>query len=433
MSMGRLIKNRWGVLFLVLILSASLLMMGGCGSGDGDNEASDDKTVKIGVLGPFTGPAARVGEEFKASTEMAFEAVDYQIGDHEIELVWIDSESDAEKAARAYEQAIVKDKIDCGFLNWHSWVSVSCMEVAAKYKIPHFFSIGGTDIVNEKYESDPEKYFYWVGKGWPVPEKLSISYVTTLEEAIDKGIWEPRNKKVAMYGVDNDWGRGFANALRSQFEDAGWEVVSEDWVALGETEFYPMLNKLKSLDVSVIAGTMSDPPSVSSFIKQSREVGLESLIICDGLGWVGEWYDLTGEASDYVIDQIPQWATPEAQKFASEFEERYGLEPGANSGGLCYDLARFLVKVLETCDEQYGDINTENLTKIAKDEVMTGNLTLDDGVMTSVYQYTPETFPDPVVDKEHYIFPVIQYFDGEAKIVWPEEWKEQDLQIPEGM
>ncbi len=41
--------------------------------------------------------------------------------------------------------------------------------------------------------------------------------------------------------------------------------------------------------------------------------------------------------------------------------------------------------------------------------------------------------PDLVVDKDHYIFPVIQYFDGKAKIIWPEEWKEQDLQIPDSM
>lgn len=425
---GKMIHNRGVTLLLAILLIASLLMMGGCGD---NSEESDDKVIKIGVIGPFTGPAARVGEEFKGATQMAFEEVDYKVGDYKIELKWIDSESDAEKAARAYEQAIVKDKIDCGFLDWHSWVSVSCMEVAAKYKIPHFFAIGGTEIVNEKYESNPDKYFYWVGKGWPVPQKLSIAYVETLEEAIQKGIWQPRNKKVAIYGVDNDWGRGFATALSNQFKDAGWQVVDNEWVALGETEFYPMLKKLKSLDVSVIAGTMSDPPSVSSFIKQSREIGIDSLIITDGLGWVGEWYGLTGDASNYVIDQIPQWTTPEAKKFSKEFEANYGFEPGPSSGGLCYDLARYMIKTLQTCNENYGAINRENLVKIAKEEIMTGKLTFEDGVITKKYQYTPETFPDLVVDKDHYIFPVIQYFDGKAKIIWPEEWKEQDLKVPD--
>ena len=34
---------------------------------------SDENVIKIGVIGPFTGPAARVGEEFKGATQMAFE------------------------------------------------------------------------------------------------------------------------------------------------------------------------------------------------------------------------------------------------------------------------------------------------------------------------------------------------------------------------
>lgn len=424
-------RSRRLVLTFTLLLTMSFLVTG-CGGGN--ESASNEKVLKIGVIGPFTGPAARVGEEFKGSIQMAFEEIDYKVGDYKIELKWIDSESDAEKAARAYEQAIVRDKIDCGFMDWHSWVSVSCMEIAAKYKIPHFFSFGGTEVVNQKYESDPEKYFYWVGKGWPVPQKLSIAYVETLDEAIKKGIWKPRNRKVAVYGVDNDWGRGFATALGKQFEDAGWQVVDKEWVALGETEFYPLLKKLKGLDVSLIAGTMSDPPSVSSFIKQAREIGLPSLIITDGLAWVGEWYKLTGDASNYVIDQIPQWTTDEAKKFKEDFKAKYGFEPGASSGGICYDLTKFMIKVLQRCNEKYdGVINRENLVKIAKDEVMTGKLTLTGGIIMKEYKYTPETFPDPVVEKDYYIFPVIQYFNGDGKMIWPEEWKEQDLQIPDNL
>ena len=142
--------------------------------------------------------------------------------------MWIDSESDAEKAARAYEQAIVRDKIDVGFNTWHSWVSVACMDISAKYKMPHFLSFGATETVNEKYNSDPEKYKYWVGKTWPTPSLLSIAYVEAMEEAIANGLWTPKNKNVAVYGVDNDWGRSFGNSVAEQFEDAGWTVVATE-------------------------------------------------------------------------------------------------------------------------------------------------------------------------------------------------------------
>ncbi len=416
---------------VLLIIMVGCLLLSGCGSTSDSGAEDGAKVVKVGVIGPFTGPASRVGDEFKGSITMAFDAVDNKIGDYDVEFVWIDSESDAEKGARAYEQAIVRDKIDVGFNTWHSWVSVACMEVSAKYKMPHFLSFGATEIVNEKYESDPEKYKYWAGKTWPTPSKLSIAYVEAVEEAIANGIWEPANKNVAVYGVDNDWGRSFGEAVASQFEEAGWVVVTKEWVALGETEFYPLLTKLQQLDTSIVVGSMSDPPSVSAFIKQSKEIGLKSLVISDGLGWVGEWYDLTGDASNFILDQIPQWTTPEAVKFKEDFTERFGFEPGASSGGLMYDSARFMIKIMQETLNEYGELNQENFAAIAEEKFMTGELTFTDGILMKEYKYTSETFPDPVVGEGYYIFPVIQYFDGQGKIIWPSNWKEADIEIPD--
>ncbi|NIP14968.1 MAG: branched-chain amino acid ABC transporter substrate-binding protein, partial [Pseudomonadales bacterium] len=72
-------------------------------------------------------------------------------------------------------------------------------------------------------------------------------------------------------------------------------------------------------------------------IKQADEVGLESLIVMDGLGWFGEWYELTGDSSNYVIDQIPGWATAEGLEYAERFEAENGFPPSPSAGGLSYD------------------------------------------------------------------------------------------------
>ena len=391
------------------------------------------KVLKVGLLGPHTGPSARVGEEFRDAATMAFDAIDWKIGPYKIELVYIDSESDPEKATRAYEEAILRDKIECGLINWHSSVSVAVMEVAAKHKVPHFFAFGATEVVNEKYLSDPEKYSYWVGKWWPVPEKLSIAYVETLEEAIERGIWTPKEKKFAIFGEDTDWGRSFGAAIRAQLEKAGWEMVADTWFAADETEFYPVLKRMKDAGVVLLAGTTTFPHAGSALIKQAREIGLKSLIISDGLGWIGEWYKLTGDASDYVLDQIPQWTTDEAKEFAKEFEERWGITPSPSAAGLAYDNANFFIKVCERTLEKYGELNSETLYKVAVEEVETGKLTYTDGIIMEEYKFTPETMPDPVVGKGYYIFPVIQYFGGKGRIIWPEEWKEADLEIPPSM
>jgi branched-chain amino acid transport system substrate-binding protein len=422
-------------LTIVLVIS---LMLIGCGSqqttsSNTNRQASTsapNSVIKIGTIAPLTGPASRTGQEFKDAITMAFNEIGNKVGEHPIQFVWIDSESDAEKAARAYEKAILDDKITVGFMDWHSWVSVSCMDVAAKYKMPHFFSTGATEVVNKKYKSDPEKYSYWLGKNWPTPDKLTGGYVKTLDEAIQKGIWTPANKNVALFGVDNDWGRGFCASLGDQFKADGWNVVDSEWLGLGETDFYPILNKLKALNISVVAGTMSDPSSVSSFIKQSKEVGLKSLMVSDGLGWVGEWYKLTGDASDYVIDQIPVWTTPQAKKFVEDFKAKYGYEPGPSVAGLGYDYSKFLIKVFEETQKDYGAITTENLFKEGKEKLMTGKLTYTGGLLMKEYKYTPESWPDPVVDEDHYMFPVVQYFSGKPSVIWPDSVKNAEFKLP---
>ncbi len=385
------------------------------------------EVFKLGVDGPFSGPSALTGNEFKASVTMALEKINYQIGKYKIEPVWIDDQSDPAKGTQAYEKAVAQDKIQAGILNWNSSVAVALMDVVAKYKIPHFFGFGATELVNEKFASDPAKYGYWMNKGWPTPAKLSIAYVQALEDAVASGAFKPAQKTVAIYGEDTDWGRSFGKAIKGQFEAAGWKTVDEEYFAIDQTEFTPLLNKFKDLNPAVIAGTSTAPPSLSAFIKQADEVGLQSLIIADGLGWVGDWYKLTGKSSDYVLDQIPGWATDAGKAFAADFKAKNGFEPSPSAAGLSYDGTNFFIAVAQAVYKEKGVLNSETIYNFVKDNVWTGKWTYTDGIVMKEYKYTADTIPDPVVGKGEYIFPVLQYFGGEGKIVYPPEWAVQKL------
>ena len=282
--------------------------------------------------------------------------------------------------------------------------------------------------MNEKFHSDIDKYGYWMYKGWPTPKKLSVSYVQALENAVDEGVWDPDNKTFAIYGEDTDWGRSFGNGIREQLEKKGWKMVAEDYFPIDQTEFYPLHNKLTKLNPAVIAGTSTAPPSLSAFIKQADEVGLESLIIADGLGWVGEWYNLTGSSSNYVIDQIPGWATDAGKEYAKKFEDRFGIQPSPSSGGLSYDAATMFISLAQDVIKAKGELTSQAIYEFVKEEFWNGDWSFKDGIVMNEYAATPESIPDPVVGAGYYTFPVLQYFDGEGKVVFPPEWAEQELQ-----
>ncbi len=384
--------------------------------------ASGEKVFKLGIMGPFTGPSALNGTEFKNAATLAFEAISWKIGDYKIVPVWIDEQSDPAKTTQAYEQAIVQDKIQAGILNWHSSDAVAAMDISAKYKMPHFFGFGATELVNEKYKSDTTKYSYWFGKTWPSPSKLSIAYVVTLEDAIKAGAFKPKDKTVYIWGEDTDWGRSFGNAIKKQFQDAGWKVVGEDYFAAEQTEFTPLVNKMKGLEPAVIAGTSAAPPAISALIKQANDVGLKSMIVADGLGWIGDWYKMTGDASNYVLDQIPQFASDKAKKWAADYKAKYGAEPSPSAAGQAYDMSNFFIKVAKRAIEATGELTTASLYKVGTEELWTGKLTYTDGIIHAKYEYNASSVPDPVVGKGAFIFPVLQYMKGEGKIIWPEDW-----------
>lgn len=389
------------------------------------------KEVVVGVTGPFTGPNARVGSEIWRSYNMAFDGIDNKIGDYDVKLVKVDTESVPEKATRNYMQAVTRKGVDVTTFNWHSSVSVALMDLAAKYEIPHFFGGAATQVILDKYHENPEKYQYYdSGKFWPTPRKLSVAYVTTLTEAVESGVWDSPTMNVAIYGENTDWGRSFGGAIAEQFEEAGWNVLSKDYFEMKQTKFYPLLTKWKEKKVSVVAGTSTVPSSFAALVKQAREVGLKSIIIADGLGWMGEWYDLAGDASDYVLDEIPQFASKKAKAFRDRFQEEWNAKPSASSSGLAFDGANYLIKILRKTYQLFGEINSETIQKVNHYLVRTGDLTYTDGILMKEYKYTPESSPDPVVGKNFYIYPVIQYHGGEGTVIWPQAWAEGEFEIP---
>jgi branched-chain amino acid transport system substrate-binding protein len=317
--------------------------------------------------------------------------------------------------------------------NWHSSVGIALIDLAAKYGVPHYFGPGGASkVINEKYHSDPDYAGYWL-KGMPVPSMVTKKYVDALNYAVDKGYFNPKSKKVAIFGEDTDWGRGLGEGFKMQFEDSGWDIVSEDYFSMTQTEFHALLSQYKDQGVEVLAGTHSGTASISAFIKTAEEVGLDAVICADGLGWVGEWYELTGEASNYVLDSTPVLVTDESKEWAKEMKEKYGLDSGAWAG-IAYDFDNFFIKIAERALEKYGEITSETLHKVNMEEVITGQLTYnkDDGaIIMNELKYSSDSVPDPVFGIDYWYVPIIQYIDGKGEVVFPEAWATTKFKSPE--
>ncbi len=411
----------------VVALAALSLVAASCGGTSNPTQ----QEFKLGIGGPYTGPVAKTGAEFKNAATLALEKVNYQVGNYKITPVWVDEASDPAKASSALEDAIVGKGIQMGCLNWHSSDAVAMMPVAGRHKVPYFFGMGATGVVNDNFNKDRAVNGYWMAKGWPTPQKLATPYGDAIQAFIDSGQYTPKyGKTVALWGEDTDWGHSLTGALKDKFTALGWTVVESQFFKIDATDHHAILNKFKQDKVSIVAGTSTAPETMSAFIKQAKEVGLDSVLIADGLGYVGDFYKLVGGASNGVLDMQPLFGSAAAKQFVSTYKSRFNSEPSPSAAGLAYDWMGFCLKILQRTLAKYGSLTSDNIYKVGRDELWTGQLTYKDGIIMNEYKFSPDTIPDPVIGKGEYIFPVIQYNAGNGQIVFPPDVKQANFTAP---
>ena len=401
-----------------IALLALIIAMVGC------SEDVMTGPIGIAVVAPQSGPNNAIGAEIKSTLELVLDGLpNREVAGRRIEPVYVDSQSDPAAAVSAYNAAIddPENNIHMGFFNWHSDVALELMEVAADRRMAHFAALGATQAINEKVAGDPARYNVW-SKGWPTPQKLFANYVTALEDAITDGTFTPSSKTVAIYAEDTNWGADVASALKSSLEENGWTVAIDIKVAQDGIDFTSEIDMIKATNPTLIAGTIASS-SAATFISQVNsafeDAAEKPVILADGLGWNADWYDTLGAGSNFVVDQIPQFATAEAQKFSSDFEAATGAPPSPSAGGLAFDYFNMLITILERAQADHMDITQENILKVHSELVLTGQLTKTDGILMNKYQWDADSGPDPVVGGDAFTFPVLQYKDGESVVVWP--------------
>ncbi|UCG09477.1 MAG: ABC transporter substrate-binding protein, partial [Desulfobacterales bacterium] len=139
------------------------------------NKAHAADKLRIGFMGPYTGPASRTGDQFKRGIEMALEEaraageipVKVDGNSMDIEPVWVDSQSSPEKAVKAVTDAVNRG-VKMMVTGWHSSVAMACMDAESPLKIVHIGHQGESQYVNFKINDNPEKYQGWF-KGWASP------------------------------------------------------------------------------------------------------------------------------------------------------------------------------------------------------------------------------------------------------------------------
>ncbi len=376
---------------LSILLSAAMVaaMVSGCGSKDEGSSSADsaDKTeassddaaasdatyegtIKIGVVGPFSGSSAMVGDTEKKGVELAAKQINENggINGMTIELIEEDDQQDPKTAVSAINKLVSSDEVVAAVGTVNSSCTLAMMDVTENNEIPLVTPISSGVAI-----TDPSNSYI---VRLQASDKLQAKAIT--EYAInDLGY-----KNIAVMFQNDDFGAGGKDVVVETLKDAGIEPLAVEAFDSSSTDMSAQLLKIKDLNPeAIIMWTMYG--CGATIAKQCDQLGID----CDLMGGGGltnaKLYELGGESAVGILNTqtfFPdkEKASETAGAFIDAYETEYGETPDSNAA-MSYDAMMVLAEGLKaaTPDMKADDIMAG--MKAVKDmPLATGTITIDE-------------------------------------------------------
>lgn len=390
-------------------------------------QAGAPEEVRIGVTAPLTGPAAEAGIALKQGIILAVEEWNDKGGVYIEEAgkklpvkVWIeDCQSKPEVGVSLGEKLITRNKVDILLGDaFHSSVTMAVMELAPKYGIPVMSIEPVSAEIAKKVAANPERYWsYW--KGDFNSDDYADTIFNTYKYLIEEGLFKPKNKTIAFVVEDTDYGRSNAEKASELFSGIGWKTLTIETVALGHTDFYPQLTKIKQAKPDVLASVFTPLASGVAFMKQFHEIGLKASPFAIYYPLRPDFIPQAGKAADFLM-----WAplmvdpvnNPKHKEFADKIKKRWDVSFVMDHAS-GYDGANNAIKAIENA----GSVDPKPIVKALAD--------LDADGILGRYVFNPENHT--VRAGEDFLpVPTCQIQDGKRKIIWPPSLANGSYQTP---
>lgn len=346
------------------VLASAMAFSGLAGCGGNSEGGADSDVIKIGGIGPLSGPNSTYGISVKEGADLLAEEINAAggINGKKVEFIFEDDQSDNTVAASAFNKLVDKDGV-CAILGGvTSGTTLAIAPNSTNKKIP-MITPTGTEPTITNVGGD----FMFRG-----------CFVDSFQgEILAKYTKENLGKTTAavLYNSSSDYSKGIANAYKETLEKNGGQVV--EFLSYGsdkETDFKAQLTKIKSANPDVII--LPDYYNVVGLIaKQARDMGITSQFL-GGDGWESE--ELTkigGTAVDgaiYINHYYAEDTDENVKNFVDSYTKKYNKTPDCFAA-LSYDTAKILVKAIEKANSTDGTAIRDALAGMEINSV-TGNI-----------------------------------------------------------
>ncbi|MBI2132287.1 MAG: amino acid ABC transporter substrate-binding protein [Candidatus Tectomicrobia bacterium] len=353
----------------------------------------------ISLTGRYSEPAGRL----KDGRTLWVEEVNARGGllGRKVRLVLRDDRSDPSTAVKLYERLLTQEKVDLCVAPYSSPITEATASITERYKCPIVADGAATRSIWKK----GRKYIF--GLVGPSDDYLRGA----VEIAAKKGY-----KRIAIVNEDSLFSKAAANGAAMYAKKHGLQVVLKEEYPRTQTDFRPLLLKVKALNADALLGGsyFVDAAAITRQLKELN-INLKIWAATVGPGLPRFTKDL-GPLAEYVLgstqwEPVPALGYPGIKEFIERFDKRFGYKPNYHAAqGYAAGL------ILEAAVKKAGKLDREALREqLTKLDIMTPY---------GRYKVGSDGFNS---GKGLLLFQILK---GERRLVWPDESREVAPVVP---
>jgi branched-chain amino acid transport system substrate-binding protein len=301
--------------------------------------------IKIGLVLPYTGVYAVLGESITQAMELVFARENWTVAGRKIEMIKEDDEMKPPVGVRKTEKLIDSDKVDILTGPVHSGILMGMRDKVHNSKTILIVSNAGADAISR------ERCSRWIFR----------TSFSNWQPCQPMGGWVAKNvsKEVFLTAPNYQAGKDMMNAFKETFVPAGGKIVAEDYPKLGETDYAPYLTKIKQSGAKAVFAFFSGTDAVN-FVKQYDQFGLKGSIRLTGAGFLTEPDVLPAQGNSALGVLTGHFYTPVLdnpvnKKFVADFRARFSNKMPDGFACQGYDTAEVIVRALKAVNGNTQD------------------------------------------------------------------------------
>ena len=332
----------------------------------GVSHAAD--TIRVGTTQPLTGKFKDFGEEQLRGIQMWVHDINGRgslLGKN-VELVYYDDYSEADRSALLYRQLIETDKVDLLIGPYSSGTTLAASTIAEQHNFPMVASAASAEQIWQR------GYKNIFGTDKPSANYMDIAIAVAQENGA---------KTFDLISSDSAFSRDVADGVRKELASRGLTLLLDEVYQLDQADFTALAKKLRDSKADVLLGAtyLEDALAISrafTTIGGKRKKDMVALTVGPALR---EFGDKMGPAAEGVVGVV-QWLRsvkkPGSQDFAYRYRLKYGYNPGVHAV-IGYSAGQVLEAAVRLAKSTDKDAVREELKKLEFHSLM-GNYKVDE-------------------------------------------------------